>query len=52
LLDSVSVTPSGQALVMRASVGAREVQYQINAVTLPNPFTLTALKNFSCPAAR
>jgi type VI secretion system protein ImpL len=52
LLDSVSVSPSGQALVARVSVGGREAQYQINAVTLPNPFTLAALRSFSCPVAR
>jgi len=53
LLDSVNVTQlQGDALMVRASVGGREVQYQINAVTLPNPFTLTALRNFSCPVAR
>jgi type VI secretion system protein ImpL len=53
LLDSVNVTQlPGEALMVRASVGGREIQYQINAVTLPNPFTLTSLRNFSCPVAR
>jgi type VI secretion system protein ImpL len=53
LLDSVSVSQlPGDALMIRASVGGREVQYQLNVVTLPNPFTLTALRSFSCPIAR
>jgi type VI secretion system protein ImpL len=53
LLDSVNVTPmQGEALMVRASVGGREIQYQFNVVTLPNPFKLTALRNFSCPVAR
>ncbi len=52
LLDTVSVSPSGQALIARVSVGGREVQYQINAVTLPNPFTIPSLRNFSCPVSR
>ncbi len=53
LLDSVNVQQlQGEAMMVRASVGGREVQYQLNVVTLPNPFTLTALRNFSCPVAR
>ena len=52
LLDSVSVTNAGPAQIARVSVGGREVQYQINAVTLPNPFTIASLRTFSCPTAR
>ena len=53
LLDAVNVTSQGGAeMTARMSVGGREVQYRINAVTLPNPFTLAALRSFSCPVAR
>ncbi len=52
LLDAVNVTTQGAEMTARMSVGGREVQYRINAVTLPNPFTLPALRSFSCPAAR
>jgi len=52
LLNEVSVTTSGPALVARISAGGREVQYQINAGSLPNPFTLPALRSFTCPVAR
>jgi type VI secretion system protein ImpL len=52
LLNEVSVTSSGPALIARISTGGREVQYQINAVSLPNPFTLNALRSFTCPVAR
>jgi len=52
LIDSVNVTTQGAEMTARMSVGGREVQYRINAVTLPNPFTLPALRSFSCPVAR
>jgi type VI secretion system protein ImpL len=52
LLDAVNVTSQGAEMTARMSVGGREVQYRINAVTLPNPFTLAALRSFSCPVAR
>jgi type VI secretion system protein ImpL len=52
LLQAASVSRSGEALVVRISVGGREASYQINAVTLPNPFTLGALRDFTCPTSR
>ncbi|WP_420101008.1 type VI secretion system membrane subunit TssM [Bosea sp. (in: a-proteobacteria)] len=52
LLDAVNVTTQGSEMTARMSVGGREVQYRINPVTLPNPFTLAALRSFSCPVAR
>ncbi|MGL5734879.1 MAG: type VI secretion system membrane subunit TssM [Beijerinckiaceae bacterium] len=52
LLNEVPVSVSGDAMVARVSVGGREVQYQINAVSLPNPFVSQAVRNFSCPVAR
>jgi len=32
-------------------VAGREAIYQINMTTLPNPFTLAALREFRCPTA-
>jgi type VI secretion system protein ImpL len=52
LLQAASVSRSGEALVVRLSVGGREASYQINAVTLPNPFTLASLRDFTCPTSR
>lgn len=52
LLDSVNVTSQGAEMTARMSVGGREVQYRINPVTLPNPFTLASLRSFACPVAR
>jgi type VI secretion system protein ImpL len=52
LLDQVSISGSRDQQVARISVGGRLVTYQINPVTLPNPFTLVALQRFACPSPR
>ncbi|MBN9064302.1 MAG: hypothetical protein BGP06_13695 [Rhizobiales bacterium 65-9] len=49
LLDTANVTRSGDALIARFNVTGREASYQINVTTLPNPFTLAALREFRCP---
>jgi type VI secretion system protein ImpL len=52
LVELGSPTPRGEALVTKYSIGGREVQYQINVLTKPNPFTagLATLRDFKCPA--
>ncbi len=52
LLDGASVSKAGDALTVRFNVGGRDLQYQINVTSLPNPFTLTALRDFRCPASQ
>ena len=52
LLDGANVSRAGEALIARFNVGGREVQYQLNVTSLPNPFTLTALRDFRCPASQ
>jgi type VI secretion system protein ImpL len=49
LLDTATLTKSGDAVTARFSASGREVSYQINVTTLPNPFTLAALREFRCP---
>lgn len=52
LLNESPASVNNEVLTTRISVGGREVQYQINAVSLPNPFTSQAVRTFSCPVAR
>jgi type VI secretion system protein ImpL len=51
LLDTATVTRNGDAVIVRFNISGREAIYQINMTTLPNPFTLTALREFRCPTA-
>ena len=52
LLDSANVTRRGDALEVKFNLGGREAQYQINVTSLPNPFTLQALREFRCPTVQ
>jgi type VI secretion system protein ImpL len=49
LLDTATLTRAGDAVTARFSAGGRDASYQINVTTLPNPFTLAALREFRCP---
>ena len=51
LLDFATLTKNGDAVIARFLVAGREAIYQINMTTLPNPFTLAALREFRCPTA-
>lgn len=52
LLDPpTSLARNGDAVIAKFNVNGREASYQINVTTLPNPFTLTALREFRCPTA-
>jgi type VI secretion system protein ImpL len=52
LLDQVNTSGTGAELTARMSLGGRIAVYQFNAVSLPNPFTLTAIRGFNCPSSR
>ena len=51
LLDTARLTRSGDAVTARFNAGGYEAAYQINVTTLPNPFTLSALREFRCPTS-
>jgi len=50
LLNAGSMSQSGDKLSVRFVVGGREVSYQVKVGSLANPFSLPALRSFSCPA--
>jgi type VI secretion system protein ImpL len=51
LLDTAKLTKAGDAVTARFTANGREAAYQINVTTLPNPFTLAALREFRCPTS-
>jgi type VI protein secretion system component VasK len=51
LLDTARLTRAGDAVTARFNAGGYEAAYQINVTTLPNPFTLSALRDFRCPTS-
>ena len=52
LLDTATVTPSDQPDKFRVvfNSGAGSATFELNASSVRNPFTMTALRNFRCPA--
>ncbi len=51
LLGTAKITRAGDALTARFNASGYEAAYQINVTTLPNPFTLAALREFRCPTS-
>jgi len=51
LLGTAKIPRAGDALTARFNAGGYEAAYQINVTTLPNPFTLTAMREFRCPTS-
>jgi type VI secretion system protein ImpL len=49
LLDAASVSPRPNGANAGWIVGGKELQYQITAGSLYNPFQLPALREFKCP---
>ncbi len=50
LVEAGAPVARGDKVTVRYIVGGRELQYQIGAGSVLNPFTMPALREFRCPS--